>query len=485
MRDPSGALTPSGALKWTSLLLLLLAVLGCSTTRPAKFDPAPPEAPEERLLFFALDAVPYDLLADLTDPARGEEALFRGYSRPVPLISSFPATSSVAFAGILEPFGMPRAPGYEAKHFDRDANEITGGGLGSYRNLPFSWRDFFTWRYRNPIKRAFATATPVKSSVREVRWVLERFAESEAKVFHGYVALTDGAAHLAGPDSLAVTMETLDEEIRRLRRARPDLELHVVVYSDHGIAGGEKLANVRQGVERALEEAGYRLRKKIESPRDAVMVPFGLVSSFELYVEPGRGPDAARAVAQVEGVDLCVAPLSQENRFLVAGDSGHATFERRIVDGHSFWRYEAADGVSGGDPLQYLPVVRKLSPGRSEADPPWFPDDAWFDATWDHTYPDALYRMSRTFDLVLHPASAACSTEPGYMFGAATTDWAARLTTGPLEWTHGALTEESTLGFLLTDIPGWEPPSALRFDEALVSFIEWWEETQQVELARR
>lgn len=457
------------------LLLLALPLAGCSAYRSRPFpEPAVPETREPRLLFFALDAVPYDLLAELTDPALGDEALFSGYSRPVPLISSFPATSSVAFAGILEPFGLPPAPGYEAKHFNREANEVQGGTLGSYRDLPTSWRDFFTWRYADPIPRAFATATPVRSSVREVRWVLERFVESEEAVFHGYVAMTDGAAHLEGPESLAATMEVLDREIERIRREHPEMEFHAVIYSDHGISGGEKLVNVREGVEAALAAAGYRLTGRLETGRDVVMVPFGLVSSFEAYAPPGDGPGLARTLARSPGVDLCVARLEPGSSWLVAGGDGEgeAVVERRREGGTSLWRYRSADGEAGGDPLGYLPVLERFHEEIGFSETAWLPDDVWFSLTWDHLYPDALYRLARTFDLVLHPASAVCSVEPGYMYGAAITDWAARLTTGHLRWTHGALHAPSSYGFLLTDVPGWQPPPALRFDRALIDFLE-------------
>jgi hypothetical protein len=149
---------------------------------------------------------------------------------------------------------------------------------------------------------------------------------------------------------------------------------------------------------------------------------------------------------------------------------GRARFERRRApDGAAQWRYLPETG----DPLLYAPIAARLAgessgslgPDRVPAES-WFSGDAWFAATWDAAYPDALHRLARAFDLVTNPATVACSCQPGYMFAARRTRIAARLSIGRLRWTHGALRREPSWGVLLTDLPGWRPPPALRVDEA-------------------
>jgi len=455
-------------------LLVLGAALLLAACIGRKWETFPPlQENHPRLLFFALDAVPYGLVEELTDPERQGDGssdrvpLFQGFTRPVPLISSFPATSSLAFSGILEPFDLPKSPGYEAKFFNREASAIRGGGLRSYYKIPFGWREFFTWKYNAPIKRAFASARAVPGAAREVEWVLAQFAQSDEEVFQGYSALTDAAAHLDGPQGLIPALTALDEGIARLRRENPDRPFHAVIYSDHGIAGGEPLDNVREDVEAALEGAGFRLSEHLYRRSDAVMVPFGLVSSFEIYVRRGLGAEVARAVSRVEGVDLCVArePGAQAE-WRVAGPDGEAVIARRI--GTDLWTYR----VETGDPLGYAPLLDGLRWGSETGETEWFPDAAWFEASHDHHFPDALYRLSRTFNLVENTASAACSVAPGHMYGAGITEALARLTGDRLKWTHGALTATSSYGFLLTDLPGWQPPTALRFDQALKPFAQ-------------
>ena len=39
---------------------------------------------------------------------------------PLPLVSTFPSVTNVSFTAMFEPFGIPRALGYEIQHFDRE-----------------------------------------------------------------------------------------------------------------------------------------------------------------------------------------------------------------------------------------------------------------------------------------------------------------------------------------------------------------------------
>ena len=100
------------------------------------------------------------------------------------------------------------------------------------------------------------------------------------------------------------------------------------------------------------------------------------------------------------------------------------------------------------------------------------PDEEWFRASFDATYPDAFYRLMRAFELVENPASILCSVEPGYMYGSRKTERLAMLGGGRLRWTHGALFREATWGFLMSNATSWEPPAAVRFDKSLLPFLE-------------
>ena len=71
---------------------------------------SPPAA--ERTLIVVLDAVPYATMARLTSTdGAGAEPLFAGFQPPMPLISTFPSSTSIALAGILGDLGLEPSPG--------------------------------------------------------------------------------------------------------------------------------------------------------------------------------------------------------------------------------------------------------------------------------------------------------------------------------------------------------------------------------------
>lgn len=414
------------------------------------------EPPPARTLFIMLDAVPFSVVEELAAPERGEAALFRGFQAPVPVISTFPSSTSVAAAGLLEPAGLERSPGYEARFYDWDEGRVRGGGPLSYYRIDFPWRRFFDWNRSGVVRSAVNALRPLRAARRRLDAGIHGFFASNAPDYWVYVEFTDVVAHLDGPPALAAVLAYLDQRLQDARRRHPQADYRVVVFSDHGVAGvGEPLVNVWRPVRRALVDGGFRVRKRVQTANDVALTPFGLVSSFEVYALPERRPALAASLARVDGVDLCVHPAAEGWR--VHGDAGVASFGKRTAADGVQWLYTP----EGDDPLGYGELA-----GR------WRADDEWLTATASHRYPDALYRMARAFDLVLNPASIVCSLEPGHMFGRKSTERAARLTGSRLRWTHGALSREATNGFLLTDDRGWKGGAALRFDRALLPFLD-------------
>ncbi len=64
------------------------------------------------------------------------------------------------------------------------------------------------------------------------------------------------------------------------------------------------------------------------------------------------------------------------------------------------------------------------------------------------------------------------------MFGSLLTERVAIPTIGRLKWTHGALHDGASLGFLMTDIPDWPIADAVRFDRALDPLVTLTRRTQ-------
>jgi hypothetical protein len=421
---------------------------------------APPE-PAARFLVVVLDAVPYETMVALTAPENGEAPLFEGLRGPVPMISTFPSSTSVALTAMLKSFGLEDPPGYENKFFDHEAGKIRGGTLASYGKIRFDWHHFFDWQLHGFFPKSFAYAKPRKWGIKEVDRGLADFEISEAPGFFIYVNSTDALSHGKGPMELRGTLVNLDLRLRQLRE-RSEVPIHVVLISDHGQEGGFILPNVRPAVTRAIRQAGWRNAGKLKKPEDVVLTPFGLVSSFEIYTSEALRSQVAETVSKQPGVDLCAFP--QDGGWVIVNQEGRALVRRRSnpdTPKTTEWSYRP----ESGDPLGYAPVTVRLK-SETAADE-WFDQDAWFAQTENAEYPDALYRIAGGFAGVRNPASILCSVEAGNLFGSKGAYVGARFSVGRVKWTHGALHREATRGFLMTDAPGWTPPTAVRYDDAL------------------
>lgn len=458
--------------KRTGAVGVPLALLALALPARAQDDADPVK--QARVLLIALDAVPYDTVARLADPSLGEQALFAQIGAPVPMVSSFPSNTTVAFAGMLEDLGASPPPGYEARFFDRQRGRVRGGGPRSYHEIEFSWREFFDWKIDGALRKAWGYARPLKFARTEVDALVEAFERSQDQVLFAYVSSTDAIGHLKSPAALEDMLLRLDAALAELR-ARDPRPFYVVVFSDHGMDGdGTALRNVRKAIKRAAKVAGFKVRRKLRQPDDLVFVPFGLLTSVVAFTEAGREVDAALAVATAPGISLCAAPLGPD-RFVVVGAGGEAELERRSPSGNGEleWRY----GAEHGDPLAYAAVRKRLEDERASGNggdhgDGWFSDQAWFGATLDHRFPDALHRLARAFDLVENQASLVCSVDTGYMYGPAYAEMTGNVTIGRLRYTHGALDRGATLGFLVTDHPAWDGIESLRFDRAFEPFVE-------------
>ncbi len=435
----------------------LATALGCAAPAAAASRP--------RALIVALDAIRFE------DAARARfgsgEDLFPGFQGPVPLVSTFPSSTSLAMPGLLEPFGLERSPGYEPRFFDREKGKVRGGGLVSYHKIPFAWRDFFDWEIRSLIQKTIGYGWPLRANRREIQRAIEAFLDSDAHTFFAYVNSTDATGHLYGPATTAVAIEELGRALAEVRERHPDPPFYTVILSDHGMGGGEPLRNALPGVARVLREDGWRLRRKIRDPRDAVLIPFGLLSSLVAHASPGREAALARTLCRAEGVELCAHPDGQG--WVVVARGAEAAIRRCTRNGRVLWSYAPVSG----DPLRYGPVLARLASQAAGTDEDgWYEDRAWFETTLDHDFPDALHRIARSFDLVANPASVVCSMAPGWLYGSRRLVLGTRLTRGRLQWTHGALRSEDSLGFIMSDFPGWKPGPGVRFDAALRFFAE-------------
>lgn len=415
--------------------------------------------PRPRTLLIGIDSIPYGLVKKLTDPAQGEKALFKGLRGPVAVINTFPTGSYVAWTGLLRPLGSPKALGYEACHFNRAEAQLRG--CFSVVKVPAPWREVFDWYLAGIVRKGLAYGWPRPYSVHEIEQGLTAFMESDKAMFSMYIVSTDALGHLYGPEALAQFLRQLDEALRALRAKYPDHSFRTVLISDHGMAGGQPLKNTWPKIEVTLAKAGLRVHSALERTSDVTIVKFGLLSGFVAYTWAGKEAEIASLFVSVPGVDICV--VQQGSDWKVMSARGDALVSRKNAASEVSWSYRPLSG----DALGYQPVVAELQRRYGQTGQRWFADSLWFEASKNHFYPDALYRIAEAFELVENPASILCSNSPGYMFGSLVTEYASLPTVGPLQWTHGAMYRDASLGFLMTDVPDWPLRDAVRFDRAL------------------
>lgn len=454
--------------------LIAATVLGLSPG--LKGDAA--ESPADfRVLIIGVDAIPYEVAARAASRSMGEQAIFKHMNAPVAVINSFPSNSHVAWTGLLEPFGIAKPAGYEPRYFHVTAGEMRAGLSLAETVAP--WERFFDWRLEGVVPTAVAYGWPKHYSLQEIRKGLDAFVASNKRFFSMYIVSTDAVGHLFGPDALADVLRQLDAELQALRRTHPQLRFRTVIFSDHGMAGGEPLANIWPQVRSALEQSGFRTTEKIGGRGEVAIVAYGLLTSFVAHTAPGDAARVAEAISGVRGVDLCAA--RGEDGWIITSARGNARVQRSHRAGRIRWSYR----MVSGDPLGYRGVVASLEQRAGADVSGWFPDDWWFDATKGEVYPDALYRIARGFDLVQNPASLICSVSPGFMFGALYTEYIAKASVGSLRWTHGALHRDASLGFLVTDLADFPKYDAVRFNEALAPLARLMERAPALQSARR
>lgn len=413
-------------------------------------------------LFIALDAIAYDVVAELAE----REGLFESFGRPIPLVGAFPSSTSVTFGGMFDDLGVPHPPGYEARYYDLETGRMRGGGLFSYKNTRPAWHDLFDWKLDRMLQKAWGYFRPRPFAKKEVRLLVESLERKlkdndSAPAIFAYLVGGDALGHRRGPAAVRDMLHELDEQLIAMRE-RLDTPFRLLLYSDHGMAGnGEALRNLRMSVNKAVKAAGFRVARRVRRDNQLVFVRLGLLGSLVAYSAAGRERAAAGAIASVPGISLCSTREDVDSWQLYA-DSQLARIERRRAGQELYWRYRRVNG----DPLGYGSMQARL-----ESTPDgWVHDSLWYSETLEHRYPDALYRVAAAFELVQNPASVLCSLAPGYMYGPNFTFVVSRLTVGKLRYTHGSLDRGQTLGFLVSDDPLWSGKKSVRFDELFEFF---------------
>ena len=362
-------------------------------TRVAR-APAPGSRPARRVVI-AIDAVPYAVFARLQ-----REGLFREFFPAARMVAPFPSLTNVGYTAILK---TGPVLGYEDKYYDPVANHV-GGGVGDrlgnrYKDVApfhqlFDWEPPHLWG----VTVYYFPMTVSRAELHEIEEILHSSDEDELVLYFGG---TDAIGHVRGWKGFEECLRLVDQVLRGFLAAG-GAERRVVLFSDHGTTA---VASHQTHLEAALAKGGFRLRSRLEAPRDVVAPAYGLVGAIPLYTRCGEEAAVARAVARAPGVD-----------FAAWREGG---------------RVEAVSGDGRPDPLDR-------------------PQDR---------YPDLRARVEQGLrSYVVHPASVVVSLADGWHYGSGLFEALANM-----KGTHGSATEAASVGFVASNVD--RLPATLRADE--------------------
>ena len=386
----------------------------------------------DRHLIIVLDSVPYGLMQELWDQGR-----FRLFYPPSRTLSPFPVMTDLSLS---EFFGVSPCHGCESEFFDGTKLE---GGYGNYAhevNAPWLARtDYHMINFAH----AAAYLRPHAWFDHELHYVQKYFARPKDGPFVGYCVGTSALGanqgrngHIAG----LIRVDRMCQQIVHDAKGR----VQITLLSDHGHA---LVSSRRVPTADFLSRCGYRVHDRLERPGDVVVPEFGVVTCAAVYTRDAQR--VAQDLTMLDGVDQTM--YAEGDDVIVLDRAGRArisSHERRL-------RY-AADT---GDPLHMKRVWDELS-RAGKADSGGFVDArVLLDATTEHEFPDAVYRIWRAFHgLMQHTPDVMVTVHDGWHCGS-------KLMSAlvDIQAAHGNLGQAGSSGFVMSTMG--EVPGVRRMEE--------------------
>jgi hypothetical protein len=255
-----------------------------------------PGSDPDRVLVVAIDAVPYEIFADLQ-----REGLFKPFFPASRMVAPFPSLTNISFTALLKTH--PSAA-YEDRFYDPVDNRIGGGmmdrltnrykGFAGFHSL-FDWEEPHLWG-------GVAYFVPERVSWAELMEFERQLNSRDTPEIVLYLGSPDPLGHMRGRQALKEYLRHVDRLLDAYLTEGGGAR-RVVLFSDHGMSDApSRLFDLDE----ALEDGGFNLRDRIESPKDVVAPAYGLVGSIQLYTWCGSEEAVARAVAKQPGADFAV-----------------------------------------------------------------------------------------------------------------------------------------------------------------------------------
>ena len=373
-----------------------------------------------RHVVIILDGIGYDTVEEFR-----KEGRLRQFHPPMPVISTFPAMTDIALADVFR--SVPCiAP--EAVHFDHRANRIVGGDEDYLSLKNEDWARHLDYRAAtliDPLSYLFPNAL----FNHELAGLLELFDRRDRPVIVAYLVSTAGLGTREGREGQRKVLDRIDRLCEELVWRTRGL-VKFTLFSDHGhtLVRAERI-----DFRGFLAAKGWRVSDRLEKPRDVAPVEYGLIT-YASFATADRAALAADLLKH-PGVDL--AAYAEGDAVVVERPDARAFIERKGTR----YRYRAEKG----DPLELIPILKAPV---LHADADGFADDeAWFDLTREHRYPDALDRLWRAFrGQTEHVPDVIASLKDGYCAGSASRAFFLPHVAS----THGDLERKSSTAFIMS-----------------------------------
>ncbi|MEM9882062.1 MAG: hypothetical protein AAF800_03985 [Planctomycetota bacterium] len=368
-------------------------------------------------LVVLIDSVSYPALrASLAERAPGPWGAFY---EPAKVIAPYPSMSALCFGAILH---APPMPGAINRHYDprpqhRGVTNLITKRLGGYRN-PWHRRLHYHIDY-DENGRAWLNPRPYLRA--EFERARQAFDASPHRTTIVYVSSSAAMIMKHGQEGLDETIDELEKFLLQVLYERRGA-VRISVASDHG-------HNLRDtewiDVERTLRDAGFRVTDRPRRPDDVFVEMDGLMTWFGVHT-PRPAVVADTLLAGHDEIET-VAYLHGDS-VVVQGHRGAARItmdDKRLV-----YTPETADVLDYGDRLSDVAMSR----------------DEWFDATADHTFPDAPARLWDAFHLgTVNVPQVMVTVKDGYCAGIGWFRWFV----DPRS-THGGLNQVNSAAFVMT-----------------------------------
>lgn len=389
--------------------------------------------PEQRPHFMiVLDGVPFELVEQLY-----RDGEFRFFHPPSRVICCFPAMTDLALSQL---FHSQPCTAYQALYLDRAANRLSDGSAVYLSGENSPWMASVDYRC-SLLWDTLCYLNPQAVFDHELRGFQETFKAAGPSDATVYSVGSAGLGTRGGRDAILEYLRTIDrlcEQLIHEHRGR----LHITVTADHG---HNLTPNRRITFRETLEAGGYREAKSLRDPRDVVPISYGLVTYAAFHTDDVAG--VAECLLSHEEVEFACYP--DADGVVVRNRDGSA----RIAKTAAGFTYDC----DRGDPLGLADVILELRRAGNVNQAGEINGPAFFDATIDHYYPDALERLWTAFHgLVSKPPDVVVNLRDGACHGSRFF----HTMIGEVTSTHGSLNTLSSTTFVMTTLG--ELPPALR-----------------------